>query len=117
MNKRIEKFLVWACILQVLGLIATYALPGIANYLLMEKGIHSGLLISMQSSFILICMLPLRFVCGAWLKSESDRIGTSPWVWFWTGFVFQLIGVVAFYAYLTFNRTRKAQPVDGGQRR
>ena len=115
MNRRIEKFLTWACILQVLGLVATYTLPGIVNYLLIEKGIHSGLLISMQSSFILICMLPLRFVCGAWLKSESERIGTSSRVWFWTGFVFQLIGVIAFYAYLNFYKNRKAQPDGSGQ--
>ncbi|MGC6606253.1 MAG: hypothetical protein ACON5O_05800 [Lentimonas sp.] len=44
-------------------------------------------------------------------------MNTNRWVWFWVGFVFELVGVIAFYAYHNFYTARKSQPAAAGQRR
>jgi hypothetical protein len=82
---------------------------------MMELGLQSSYLPFIPSLVAFALILPLRFVCGAWLKSESERIGRNPWVWFWTGVIFDLIGVIAFYAYMTYRKSMKSQLVGGDQ--
>ena len=111
MNKNIEKFLLWACIFKVLAMTAPMAFSSLTSYLIIGKGIESSSLIFLSTWAYMLCTIPLRFVCGAWLKSESESLGVNQRIWFWTGFFFEFIGILVFYAYLAFCKKTKVQPV------
>jgi hypothetical protein len=117
MNNRIERFLLWACIFQVFSFVAARLLPAIITVLTVsgEGEINKVNALMLPILIGMACSIPLQFVCGAWLKSEADRVGVNRWVWFFTGFLFKFIGVIAFYVYLTYSKNQKVQPVASGQ--
>tara|TARA_B110000977_G_scaffold190549_1_gene261494 strand:+ start:65 stop:412 length:348 start_codon:yes stop_codon:yes gene_type:complete len=115
MNNKIEKFLLWACIFQVLGLVASRIVPGAMIALAVENEMSSGQMTSLIGLFAFACMIPLKLVCGTWLKKEAERMEVNHRIWFWTGFLFNFMGIVVFYVYLMFCRNQKVQPVGGDQ--
>ena len=113
MSKRIEKFMILACVLHVFGLFSFIVANMVTNWMLRHEIGSSSMvpLVTMLSSFVML--LPLRFVCGFWLKGEARQVGGNPWVWFFVGFIFDLIGIIAFYAYMIFRKGYLAQSPAG----
>lgn len=108
MNKNIEKFLLWACIFKVLAMTAPMGISSLISYLVIGDDIDNGSLMLFSTLGYVVFTIPLRFVCGLWLKSESDSLGIHQWVWFWAGFLFELIGILVFYAYLAFYKQARS---------
>ena len=116
MNKRIEKFLIWACLAQAFGWIAAQVFPGILSVIILKSAeMESSLPVSLVGGYFISLLsifayIPLRIVCGLWMKKESERIKASSLIWFWTGFLFQFLGVIAFYAYLAYCSKTEVEP-------
>ena len=113
MNNKIEKFLLWACAAQGLAWLASRLIPVIVSLIIIRNHEANSAYSSALSStyfitiFSMLSYLPLQLVCASWLKKEAERIEVSPWVWFWTGFLFKFIGVIIFYVYLIYSDKRK----------
>ena len=115
MNRNIEKFLLWACVFKALAILAPQIFPSLLQFLIIEKGMDGSLTVFSSMWFYFACAIPLKFICGFWLKGESEHLGVNQRVWFWTGFLFEFIGILLFYAYLAFCKKQKVQPVESGQ--
>lgn len=109
MNKKIEKFLILACVFQVLELVISYAFPYLLDLLMSQSGANPGRYIY-TTWIYLVASIPLRVVAGLWLRSEADRLRVSPGVWFWTGFIFEIFGILLFYAYMILWKKIGAMP-------
>jgi len=111
MNRNIEKFLLWACLFKALVILAPQVLPSLLQLLIIEKHLDSRLIMFSSMSLYLLCAIPLKWICGAWLRSEAEHLGISQRIWFWTGFLFEFMGILLFYAYLTFCKKQKSQTI------
>lgn len=118
MKNNIEKYLLWACIFQVLAWFLPTVFPALANHLLIKSGMEETFPAIVKITLLCgLFTIPLKLVCGAWLKCESESLGLNKWIWFWTGFLLEFIGILLFYAYLSF--CKKQGPnhtnIDKGQ--
>jgi len=117
MNKKIEKFLIVASILYVLGIVLGMILPSLTQRLMIGEGANPNLYLTVSIISSLLSFLPTRIACAFWLRFEAKRIGMNSAVWFWAGLAFDILGVVTYYAFHAYRRSFKAEPVGSGQPR
>ena len=109
MNSRINKFLVWACIAYVIEFIGANLLIQCVSVFSVEQGLNRANMMLISSIAMIFSALPIRIVCGLWLKKEAEHMEGHKRIWFWTGFLFKAIGVILFYVYLTLNQRSKTE--------
>ncbi len=109
MKQNIEKFLLWACICKLLAVVIPMVYPILLQNLIVNRDVNSSFLISVSSWIYILSTLPLRLVCGLWLKNETEALQINQRIWFWFGFLFEFIGILVFYAYLTFCKKQNVQ--------
>lgn len=116
MNKRIEKFLFWACLAQGLTLILQFLSPSIIHNFIFSDNSDLESIAMLNYLLVWLPLTPIQLACGIWLKIESKKMGLNSWLWFFIGFLFKFIGAIAFYVFLIYFTKDKVQPdgVDNG---
>ncbi len=108
MNKKIEIFVLIACIAIISGSLASYFLQDYTTYLLDEAGIS----MSQYSFYTMLSrafsILPLNIVSSVWLWVESKKENRNRYIWAIFGFVFNIPGIGVYYGVAILDRMRNS---------